>query len=221
MVSGKRRKGAFFFAGFAALGALLGTSACSSSSDGGSGGYCDTWIGRLRECGAVGSGRVTCVDYKDHAELCETACMQKATCADIVLGFCGGGATTNLTACISTCSGQAVVTCGDGSKLPGYDRCDGNTQCADGADEAGCTSTGLKCRNVDEYVDPAKRCDGTKDCSDGSDETPDCPPALNCEVAGVATDLSIYELCNGQPECDDGSDEAKDCAVHMCGLTQN
>ena len=208
--------------GFAALAALFGTSGCSSGGDGSSGGYCDTWISRLRECGAVGAGRVSCVDYKDHAEICETSCMAKATCADLVLGLCGAGTNTKLADCVSACSGLTPVTCGNGNKLPAFEHCDGIAECDDGADEADCSAgAGLKCRNVDEYIDPTKRCDGTKDCSDGSDETPDCPPALNCMEQGVATNVSVYSVCDGIAECDDGSDEPKDCAPHMCGMTQN
>jgi hypothetical protein len=200
--------------GFAALSAVLGGAGCSSSDSGG-GGYCETYASRVHECGAAGPGRISCVDYFDKTEICETGCIRDATCTDLVSQYCG--ADSPVLVCLKKCDGSKQFTCSDGEVLDVYSRCNGVSQCSDGGDEAGCNGTGSKCRNVDQYVDASKFCDGTKDCSDGSDEEPDCKPGVTCNVGGVKTDLKLYSVCNGVAECDDGSDEPADCAARMCG----
>ena len=222
MVSGNRRAGAFLFLGFAALAAALGTSGCSGSDGGSGGGYCATWTEKLRSCGALGEGRTSCADYHDEAETCETACVRSASCADLVLAFCGTSNENAMYICMAQCIGEDPVDCGDGTKLAGYVRCDGTRNCENGADESGCTETGMKCRNVAEYIPPEKRCDGTKDCSDGSDEyVPDCATPIVCEINGVKNELTQYSACNGLKECDDASDEPADCAQRMCSSATN
>ena len=215
MVSGVGLRGSLVAFGFAALSALLGGAGCSSSDGGGGGGYCETLGSRVRDCGAAGPGRISCVDFNDKTEICETACIRDATCADITIFYCGVGSPVQ--ECLKKCEAIKPFTCSDGQVLDPYSRCDGSSQCSDGGDEAGCNGTGIKCRNVDQYVDPQKFCDGTKDCSDGSDEEPDCKLGLTCAMNGVTTHLTLYSVCNGIRECDDGSDEPADCAPRMCG----
>jgi hypothetical protein len=169
-----------------------------------------------RSCGILSEGKIPCVDFYDAAEPCEIDCMERATCADIVGYYCATG-TKALATCYSSCVGLPPLDCGDGSKIPGSGRCNGDPECADGSDEVGCDSSigRYKCRNVDQIIPLEKLCDGTKDCSDSSDENAECAPRA-CQVNGVNTQVPFFATCDGTPDCDDASDEPADCAVRTC-----
>ncbi len=197
-------------AGKGGAGASAGSAAAGAKS------YCETLRGRERSCGILGEGKTPCADFYDAAEPCEISCMERATCADIIGYYCGTGYVA-LGTCYASCVGLAPVDCGDGNKLPGWARCSGTEDCADGSDEAGCNAanTGYKCRNADQFVASEKLCDGTRDCSDASDENAECAKRT-CKVNGVDTQLASYTTCDGTADCDDASDEPTECAVLAC-----
>jgi hypothetical protein len=202
-----------------ALGAAAACSGGGSSEDGdddsgdlGDGSYCATYIGRLRECGSLGSGRFACANYEDPAELCETECLQEASCSalsELACAFDG-----SVARCFQECIGISPFACDDGTLLSGWARCNGFDDCPNAEDELDCTVTnGFKCRNVDAFLDYDLFCDGREDCSDGSDEPPDCVVALECDGGFL---IPQFEVCNGVPSCEDGADEPSTCATLTC-----
>ena len=197
-----------------AMSGGAGTGVAGSGS--GAKSYCETLRAKERSCGILGEGKTACADFYDAAEPCEIDCMERATCADIIGYYCATG-TTALGTCYSSCVGLAPLDCGDGSKIPGWGRCNGVPECEDGSDEVGCDSSTsrYKCRNVDQFIALEKLCDGTKDCSDSSDENAECTERT-CKVDGVNTQVPFFTTCDGTSDCDDASDEPADCAVRSC-----
>lgn len=201
-----------------AVGAAV--PSCASNSDGGSG-YCQTLEARQRECGALAAtGSTSCVNYGDAPEHCEAECVKLASCEEINAWTCFGPV-PELFTCMARCVGLAPVTCKDGSKLPGYTRCNGSSDCGtpntdgtsdDSTDEDGCETTGYKCRDAEGHVPYSVYCDGKKDCADGSDENADCTVVGTCDDRDILTSMR----CNGIAECSDGADEPSDCAVRTC-----
>lgn len=102
-------------------------------------------------------------------------------------------------------------------------KCDGDTDCADGSDEANCSDTctsGFKCDHG-LCINEDWRCDGQNDCEDGTDEnvtmcaTLACPPdRLRCRN-NKCVPLSF--VCNGHDDCGDNSDE-HERSCHKLGL---
>ena len=64
--------------------------------------------------------------------------------------------------------------------------CDGDEDCEDGSDEAGCTGETVSCPA------PGWRCDNSSRC------------------------LGVAELCDGTAHCKDGSDEGGECGERQC-----
>jgi hypothetical protein len=184
----------------------------SGDDDFGDASYCETLVGRLRDCGGLGPGRFACANYGDGAERCETQCVRDASCGDLAQLSCSYAG--SVARCFQECIGLSPFRCDDGTLVAHFDYCDGNDDCANGEDELDCSvNTDYKCRNVDAFVDVTLFCDGREDCSDGSDEPPDCSVALVCDD-GVP--VAEFEVCNGFPWCIDGADEPADCAALSC-----
>jgi Low-density lipoprotein receptor domain class A len=203
------------------LGAAFWISIASCSSDeattaAGSGAYCAAQERRLRECAIIGDGRYeACVNYNDAAEVCETRCLDQASCDDLQAFYCSQFDNAVI-ACFRACTGTEDFTCADGSTVAMFERCDTVPACSDGSDELDCESFvwTYKCRNVDQAIAQEGYCDGVRDCADGSDELPDCNPALTC----LGQPVSIWNYCNGLVECSDGTDEPAGCTTGTCPL---
>ncbi|KAI2660889.1 Low-density lipoprotein receptor-related protein 2 [Labeo rohita] len=109
--------------------------------------------------------------------------------------------------------------------------CDGDRDCADGADEQSCvyncTAYEFKCANGHQCVNSFYRCDGVFDCNDRSDESgcPTRPPGMchhesefQCQSDGSCVPAN-WE-CDGHPDCEDGSDEHHACPPRTCPTSQ-
>lgn len=85
--------------------------------------------------------------------------------------------------------------------------CDGNVDCPDGSDEAGCRP-GYYCFDVSSRIIPFEFvCDGKSDCDEGQDEY--ACPVVPAEKFTCPTneEISFKSICDGVTDCGDGWDE--------------
>ncbi len=100
-----------------------------------------------------------------------------------------------------------VFMCMNGTKIPDDFKCDGQLDCCEGepecrdmSDEAGCPT--FMCGSG-ETIPEKLKCDGGPDCMDESDEK-DCPVFM----CGSGEEIPESWKCDEFPDCRDSSDEA-------------
>ncbi|XP_058833959.1 putative vitellogenin receptor [Topomyia yanbarensis] len=124
-----------------------------------------------------------------------------------------------------TCS-EDEFQCDSGACIPKEGHCNGNKDCSDGSDEAGCDfflclkPMWYRCKHDNSCISASFLCDKHDDCPLGDDEE-NCE---NFEVPHVPVPCSKYEftctdkmcipvdlVCDGTEHCLDGSDETIGC----------
>ena len=128
------------------------------------------------------------------------------------------------------CPQPSRFSCGDGQCVPQSFVCDGGADCANGNDEANCTTlvkicdeeNQKQCANGD-CLSKAWWCDGDADCTDGSDENEECPNVECSDGRWRCKDKKqcVVERwrCDGDADCRDESDE-EDCEPKECAASQ-
>lgn len=191
--------------------AFVPVASCSSSSGSGSGsggGQCGAAVVKLNGCGfskLTQSPQWDCEEASDQEERCLNDCFLKASCENLVDGYCRSDYNWALP-CIQACE-PPPYQCADGEIVSGGSRCDGYTDCLDGSDEAGCPT--FTCQNG-ELVSANAKCDDWEDCSDGSDELGCGPPEPQFDC-GDGTTVPQSFVCDDYPDCTNGSDEPATC----------
>lgn len=162
----------------ATVGCLLTLAACSGDDDGSSGGNaaaiaaCEDFYDKLQGCGLATEGRTGCENDATTIDgSCASRCVAQADCSSLEGAVCEDSG--SFVACIQGCSSGSGETfsCGDGDEIPADWRCDGEEDCDNGSDEAGCSGSGntFTCGSG-ETVPESFECDQYPDCQDGSDE---------------------------------------------------
>lgn len=172
----------------------------------------DQFVSKLRSCDLLGPGDVRAFDEEppDAEERCFAKCVIGGTCAEIDAFLCDTDFVLEAR-CAERCYGPepSDFVCGDGETIPASWQCDGDDDCADASDEAGCPT--FTCTDG-TTVSESDRCDFFDDCEDGSDEA-GCSGGFVC---GDGTRYPDFYQCDGEADCEDGSDEAG-CPTFTCG----
>ena len=137
---------------------------------------CDEVSAKLRGCELLSEGVVDCGRFEErrYGE-CAIECARPAACEDMRAQACDD-ADNEYARCLDRCQAVfALFDCGDGTQVDTERRCDGEPECANGADEARCDQPAatLDCGGG-EVVPAESRCDDVADCQNGADEA-GCP----------------------------------------------
>jgi hypothetical protein len=170
----------------------------------------------LRACDLISAGSVRPDLGGGEIAECVERCYADATCEELDAFLCDQRTSDRLGDCQAQCARPGCD--GGETRYTLLQRCDGEAQCDDGADERNCPEP-LYCKDSGARVGFLERCNGREDCEDGSDEQ-DCPEMFTCEtkVAGFAQQVPASKLCNLANDCLDGSDESEEqgCAQLTC-----
>jgi hypothetical protein len=100
----------------------------------------------------------------------------------------------------------SCFTCSDGSSIPSSNVCDGGRRdCADGEDEASCSTPEPYICADGTSISASWACDGDLDCVGGGDEI-GCGGQFAC---GELFSIPESDICNGgEPDCPLGEDES-------------
>lgn len=131
---------------------------------------------RLRGCQLLSEGEPNCGLFRspEYTE-CVRPCLGAASCEDFRAQACDD-VDNALAQCLERCLFEAAtIDCGDGTSADVDDVCDDVADCANGADEQGCSEPDAMFACDDGgRVFADEQCDGSEDCADGSDEA-GCP----------------------------------------------
>lgn len=127
--------------------------------------------------------------------------------------------------CTVTCSANEFKCPNENFCIRNSFLCDGDLDCANGADELNCTcpSDHFQCSNGHCILN-RWRCDGWNDCVDNSDESKELCSTQPCEQNAFrcANKRCMHKSvrCNGVDECGDNSDEQKCEKIFKCNADQ-
>jgi hypothetical protein len=174
---------------------------------------CDAYLKAMAACGLATGTHIGSCDNTDPKTICVATCAVNATCKQLRNDLCRGQF-NSYAGCLTECQDDWVnpdFDCGDGTRVRGTWRCDGNVDCANGADED--CPPGMFICATGTPIPEGWHCDHHPDCLGGEDEF-DCPyrPVFTCDDGAT---IVLENECDGTPDCAGGEDES-DCAILTC-----
>ncbi len=157
------------------LTVLFSFAACDDSNGGDNNGngnvVIDAVRDKVRDCGIFSEGALNFTSTSPNAaDVCVVNCFNESSCEELDDLICNEIISQRLEACQIACL-ELSFDCNDGGRVPLLRECDGDEDCTDGSDEAGCPA--FNC-NDGEVVPGGIECDQNPECADGSDEHDGC-----------------------------------------------